>query len=114
MAQPDTCRDSLFYVGSIRAISSSGAQAPSLIWHNTNGEISTMPHSGTFSAGVIKPATRPSRWFDYDFGVVLSGRFGGGQPGSGQRDITGFFNTLFAHVRLYIVDITAGIQPQYY
>ena len=114
MAEPDTCRDSLRYVAAIRAVSASGTQAPSLLWHNTNGEISAMPFSTTISAGIIKPATRPSRWFDYDFGVVLSGRFGGGQAGSGLRDVTGFFNELYAHARLYIVDITAGIKPQYY
>ncbi len=112
MAEPDTCRDSLLYVGAVRAVSSSGGQAPSLLWHNTNGEISSMPHSATISAGIIKPATRPSRWFDYDFGVVLSGRFGGGY--GMPSDITGFFNELYAHTRLYIVDITAGIKPQYW
>lgn len=112
MAQPDTCRDSLMYVGAIHAVSSSGAQAPLLLWHNTHGEISAMPHSATVSLGVIKPATRPSRWFDYDFGVVLTGRFGGG---SGmQPDVTGFFSQLYAHARLYIVDITAGIKSEYY
>ncbi len=114
MAQPDTCRDSLFYVGQIQAHASSGAQAPSLMWHNTDGNISRQPYAGTFSAGILKPATRPSRWYDYDFGVVLNGRFGGGQPGSGQKDITGYFSQLYAHVRLYIVDITAGIRPQYW
>ena len=112
MAEPDTCRDSLLYVGAVRAVSSSGGQAPSLLWHNTNGEISSMPHSATISAGIIKPATRPSRWFDYDFGVVLSGRFGGGY--GMPSDVTGFFNELYAHTRLYIVDITAGIKPQYW
>ncbi len=112
MAQPDTCRDSLLYVGAVRAVSSSGGQAPSLLWHNSNGEISQMPHSATISIGIIKPATRPSRWFDYDFGVVLSGRFGGGY--GMKNDITGFFNELYAHTRLYIVDITAGIKPQYW
>ena len=112
MAQPDTCRDSLFYVAGVQAHASSGAQAPTLMWHNTDGNVSQQPYAGTFSAGVVKPATRPNRWFDYDFGVVLSGRFGGGQPGSGQRDITGYFSELYAHARLYIVDITAGIHPQ--
>lgn len=111
MAQPDTCRDSLFYVAGVQAHASSGAQAPSLMWQNTHGNISIQPYAGTFSAGVIKPATRPNRWFDYDFGVVLNGRFGGGQPGSGQRDVTGYFSELYAHARLYIVDITAGIHP---
>lgn len=113
MAQPDTCRDSLLYVGAIRAVSSSGAEAPSLLWHNSYGEISGMPHSATVSLGVIKPATRSSRWFDYDFGVVLDGRFGGGVSGV-KPDITGFFQQLYAHTRLYIVDITVGIKPEYY
>lgn len=113
MAQPDTCRDSLLYVGSVRMISSTGAEAPSLLWHNTQGEISLMPHSATISAGIIKPATRPNRWFDYDAGIVLSGRFGGGQPGAA-ADITGYFSLLYAHARLYIIDITAGIKPEYF
>ena len=111
MAAPDTCRDSLFYVGEIYAHASSGAQTPSLLWRNTHGNISLQPYAGTISAGVIKPATRPNRWFDYDFGIVLNGRFGGGQPGSGQTDITGYCSELYAHARLYIVDITAGIHP---
>lgn len=113
MAQSDTCRDSLLYVGSIRALTSSGAQAPSLLWHNTHGEVSIMPHSTTISLGVIKLATRPNRWFDYDFGVVLDGRFGTGTSGI-KPDITGFFQQLYAHTRLYIIDITAGIKPEYY
>jgi len=111
MAKPDTCRDSVYYVASIRAIGGSGSETPTLFQHNTYGEISTKPFSSTISAGIIKPPTRPSRWFDYDFGVVLSGRFGGGY--GLPNDITGFFSQLYAHARLYIVDITAGIQPKY-
>lgn len=115
MAQPDTCRDSLLYVGSVRAVSSSGANAPSLIWHNSRGEISVLPHSGTVSLGIVKPATRPSRWFDYDFGVVLDGRLGYGLQETGYGlQVTGYFSQLYAHARLYIVDISAGIRPQYF
>jgi len=114
MAEPDTKHDSLYYTGSVQAVASSGAQAPSMLWHNSYGTVSLLPYSGTISAGIIKPATRPNRWFDYDFGLVLDGRFGGGQAGSGQTDITCYFRQLYAHARLYIVDITAGIQPQYY
>lgn len=114
MAQPDTCRDSLYYVGSVQALSSSGPEAPSLLWHNTYGTVSQLPHSGTISLGIVKPATRPSRWFDYNFGVVLDGRFGSGQAGSGRKDISGYFRQLYAHTRLYVVDITAGIRPRYF
>lgn len=113
MAEKDTCRDTLFYVGGVRAVSSSGTQAPSLLWHNSDGEISALPHSGNIQLGIIKPATRPSRWFDYDFGVVLSGRIAGSQASADPKRVegTGYFSELYAHVRLYIVDITAGIHP---
>ena len=113
MAEADTGRDSVWYVGEVSALSSSGTQAPSLLWHNTDGNISSYPHSGNISLGIIKPCTRPSRWFDYDFGLVLTGRIGGTQRNIASPEIkwTGYFRELYAHVRLYIVDITAGIHP---
>ena len=116
MANPDTCRDTLLYVGEVSVLSSSGSQAPSLLWHNQYSNIASLPHSGNLSIGVIKRATRPNRWFDYDFGVVLTGRVSGTQRNIPEPQIkgTGYFRELYAHVRLYIVDITAGIQPQYW
>ena len=113
MAQPDTCRDSLFYTMGVSVLTSTGEQAPTLLWMNQNGNIPLHPHSGLLSAGIIKPATRPSRWFDYDFGVVLTSRISGTHLSAEPREIkgTGYFNELYAHVRLYIVDITAGIHP---
>ena len=116
MANPDTCRDTLMYVGEVSVLSSSGSQAPSLLWHNQHGNIGPLPHSGNLSLGIIKRATRPNRWFDYDFGVILTGRVSGTQRNIPEPQIkgTGYFRELYAHVRLYIVDITAGIQPQYW
>ena len=117
MAYPDTCRDSLFYVGEASVLTSSGEFAPSFLHGNTNGNISPMPHSGNLSLGIVKPATRPSRWFDYDFGVVLTGRVQAGQQTSfdaPQPTATGYFRQLYAHVRLYVIDITAGIKPEVY
>ena len=113
MAQPDTCRDTLLYAGAVSVVTSSGSQAPSLFWHNTDGDIAGLPHSGNLSLGIIKPATRPNRWFDYDFGVVLTGRISGSHHNIAHPQIegTGYFRELYAHVRLYIVDITAGIHP---
>ena len=99
--------DSLLYIGSVSALSSSGQTAPTWLQANRNGEISSLPHSGNISLGIIKPATRPNRWFDYDGGVVLTGRLAG-TPTQG----TGYFSLLYAHVRLYIFDITAGVKPQ--
>lgn len=99
--------DSLLYIGSVSALSSSGQTAPTWLQANRNGEISSLPHSGNISLGIIKPATRPNRWFDYDGGVALTGRLAG-TPTQG----TGYFSLLYAHVRLYIFDITAGVKPQ--
>ena len=116
MAEQDTCRDSLFYVGGISVVSSGGATAPTWLQANRNGEKSSLPHSGNISLGIVKPATRPSRWFDYDFGVVLSGRVAGTHLSADPRQVTGtgYFSMLYAHARLYIVDITAGIKPEYF
>ena len=112
MAEPDTCRETLLYTGEVSALSSSGQTAPTWMQANRNGEISSLPHSGNLSLGIVKPATRPNRWFDYDGAVVLSGRIAGVPSGNlKQAEGSGFFRALYAHVRLYIVDITAGIQP---
>ena len=104
MHQPDSARDTLSYVMRVSAIAGSGQHAPFLIQTNGHGNISDAPFSGNITAGIYKRATHPSRWFDYDFGVVLTGRF------DTERS-TGYFNLLYAHTRLYIVDITAGIKP---
>ena len=115
MAQPDEGEEELTYVGELSVLSSSGNTAPSWLQSNRWGEISSLPHSGNIRAGIIKPATRPNRWFDYDGAVILSGRIAGSQAGVSPRRIngTGYFSELYAHVRLYIVDITAGITPLY-
>ena len=88
-------------------IASSGQEVPFLLRANRRGNISRSPYSGNISAGIHKRPTCPSRWWDYDFGVQLTGRFG-------RNDITGYFEQLYAHARLYVVDLTAGIQPMIY
>ena len=117
MALPDTCRDSLRYVGEISLTTATGEFSPSFIHGNTNGNIAVQPHNGNLSLGIIKPATRPSRWFDYDFGVVLTGRLQSQQQAAGlspKPEFTGYFRQLYAHTRLYVVDITVGIKPEVY
>ena len=104
MFEPDLGRDTLEYTIGLSAVASSGACAPFWLWANENGNISSAPFSGNISAGVFKRATRPNRWYDYDFGVVLAGRF------DTERS-TGYFRQLYAHTRLYIIDITVGVKP---
>lgn len=104
MFQPDTGGDTIAYYAELSAVAASGQTAPFWISANEQGNISTAPFSGNISAGVFKHATRPSRWYDYDFGVILTGRFD-------TKRATGYFRQLYAHTRLYIIDITAGIHP---
>lgn len=98
------CMDTIQYNAYVSAIASSGSEAPFLLRANKHSTISRTPYSGNISAGIIKPSSCPTRWWDYDFGVQLTGRFG-------VNDITGFLEQLYAHARLYVVDITAGIHP---
>ena len=103
MHTPDTAGDTISYAAEVSAVVSSGA-VPLWIQALEDGNISAAPCSGNITAAVYKRATRPCRWYDYDFGIALTGRF------DTQRT-TGYFRSLYAHTRLYIVDITAGIKP---
>ena len=100
--------DTLRYRMGISALASSGQFAPFWLVSNTNGDVSVSPFSGNLTAGIYKEAVHDERWWDYDFGVQLTGR--AEYPKTG----TGYFNLLYAHVRLFIFDITAGIKPMIY
>ena len=78
--------------------------APFWIHSLTMGQISKEPYSGNLSAAIYKPSTRPHRWYDYDFGIVLSAH-------TDTKYTTAYFQSLYAHARLYIVDFTVGITP---
>ena len=110
--------DTLQYNIGVSALASSGRFAPFWLQSNMNGDISSSPFSGNVSAGVYKQAVHNERWWDYDFAVQLTGRVQSRIPGSAfdmqQRMATGYFNQLYAHLRLYIFDITAGIKPMIY
>ena len=99
--------DVIQYNVNMLALVSSGNQTPFLLRANRNGNISLSPYSGTISAGIIKPATSPTRWWDYDFGMQLIGRFE-------KNEVPGYFEQLYAHARLYVIDITVGIHPVVY
>ena len=102
--------DTLRWMAGIRFAISSGDCTPSLMHANTYGDVSTSAISGNLSGGIYKEAVHNERWWDYDFGVQLTLR----APERNQILLGGYFNQLYAHVRLYIFDITAGIQPRYW
>ena len=111
-------QDTLRYSLGISALASSGKYAPFWLQSNTHGDVSSSPYSGNLSAGVYKEAVHPERWWDYDFAVQMTGRVQStiaGAPFSIQQKAgTGYFNLAYAHVRLYIFDITVGIKPMIY
>ena len=109
--------DTLYYNAEMLGVVSSGTYAPFWLQSNRNGNISASPYSGNVSIGLCKPATQPHRWFDYDFAVQLTGRVQSDIPTPlkpYKKDFTGYFNQLYAHARLYFIDITAGIKPLIY
>ena len=117
MAHEDTGRDTLLYTGSLSGVASCGTTAPFWLQTNRHGDIAASPFSGNLTAGIIKPATRPNRWYDYDFAVTLTGRL------QSRTDAvipamntlgTGYTNLAYAHARLYIIDVTLGIRPEQY
>lgn len=96
----------------LSAISSSGQYAPFWLTANTHGNISHSPHSGNLRLGIYKPGTCPTRWFDYDFALSMSGRLSSRLPGEPRTTHASAYTDLcYAHARLYIVDITAGVKP---
>lgn len=110
--------DTLRYDGHIYAVASSGRFAPFWLQSNTLGDISSSPYSGNLSAGIYKTAQHPERWWDYDFALQatlrLQSRIAGSAFGIQQRVAAGYLNMAYAHVRLYLFDLTVGIKPMIY
>ena len=110
--------DTLRYDLGVKAIASSGKYAPFWLQSNTNGDVSSSPYSANLCVGIYKDAVHPERWWDYDFSIQLTGRVQSPIPESAfaiqQHTTTGYFNQLYAHVRLYLFDITVGIKPLIY
>ena len=110
--------DTLSYGFGVSAVASSGKYAPFWLQSNQNGDVSSSPFSGNLYAGLYKEAQSPTRWYDYDFAVQLTGRLQSRIPGSHfstQQHIgTGYFILAYAHVRLFVFDVTVGIKPMMY
>ena len=114
MDSADTHRDTLFYGASLTGVFGNSFW----ISANTNGDIVPTSYNGILSLYTEKPASRPNRWWDYSFGVQFNGRCNGewasgraGERASGRVAAMAYFQKLYAHCRLYIFDITAGIKP---
>lgn len=123
MAQPDTCRDTLQYAVTFAATAGSGTYNTFWMQSNEQGGVAMTPYSGALRAAVVKPATRPNRWFDYDGAVEIQAFAHSALPLHRSLMPRGSFpvyqgrhggfmvRRMYAHVRLYIVDIAAGVMP---
>ena len=100
--------DTLRWTAGLSGLAGSGQYAPFWLTSNTNGDISTSPFSGNLTVGLYKTASHPERWWDFDGAVQITARTQ--HPAS----VIGYLNQFYAHVRLYIFDITLGIQPLIY
>ena len=123
MAEPDTCRDSLSYMVSLSSTAGSGKYNAFWMQSDEEGCQALAPYSGSLRATIIKPATRPNRWYDYDGAVDIIGMAHSALPAPSAYLSSGRFpvyqgahgsvivRRLYGHVRLYIIDISAGIMP---
>lgn len=123
MDEGDPNKDTLAVEVGVSAVASSGRFAPFWMHSNAYGKVSASPFSGSLNVVLEKPATRPGRWWDYDFAVDVSGIAHSATPGNPKCTTlrrfpywqtergTAIINRLYAHARLYIFDITAGVVP---
>lgn len=123
MANPDTGRDSISYLVSLSATAGSGKYNAFRMQSDEQGCAAAAPYSGSIRAAVLKPATRPNRWFDYDWAVDIIGMAHSDLPYPEELIPKGAFpiyqakngafiiRRCYAHVRLYIVDVSAGVMP---
>ena len=110
-------QDTLHYEVSILGTGALGNMLPFWLQSNRHGDISASPLSGNLTAGIHKPATHPHRWFDYDFAVSITGRIQKQHaliPPTINQLAHFYSNLAYAHLRLYCIDLTAGIIPQSY
>lgn len=113
-------RDSLSAFFSLQGLVSTGSYAPFLLHSNTRGMTAHTPYSGNIAIGLHKEATAPHRWYDYDFHLTALARcynavaapFALDMPaGAAWRYGSISLSEVYAHVRLFVFDLTAGIAP---
>lgn len=123
LAEEDVEKDSLFYQAEATLTAGSGRFNAFWLLSRQGALASIAPYNGALRLSVEKPATRPHRWFDYDFAIDMQlsahsampvqealrskARFPVYQANHG----TFVIHRLYAHARLYIVDVSAGVMP---
>lgn len=110
----------LYAFCSLQGLASTGSYAPFLLHTNTRGMTAHTPYSGDLIAGLHKVAVTPCRWYDYEFHLTAAARcynavadpFSLRMPAGGAWKHGGvYLPEAYAHVRLFLFDLTAGIAP---
>ena len=118
----DTCelRGSLNATCTLQGLASTGSVAPFLLHSNTLGMTAHTSYSGDMIVGLHKGAVTPGRWYDYDIHLTAAARcynavadpFSLRMPAGGAWKHGGvYLPEAYAHVRLFLFDLTAGIAP---
>lgn len=110
MDSADTSSDTLTYNVSATGTGASGACAPFWFSAARDGTVPTQPGSILLRGRIQKPAVRDARWWDYSYGVDVTGG-AGFTPRPVSVAWYGRITELYAHTRLWCFDITAGWKP---
>lgn len=118
MDSADRALDTLSYHARWTGTIASGRYAPFWFTAGKHGTISVQPGSTLLRGGISKPAVRHARWWDYSYGIDLVGgldvtpqRTSGDIRPRYQAQTYGNIVELYAHLRLWCFDITAGWLP---
>lgn len=114
--------DTLEYSVGLSVTAGSGKYNAFWLHNNQHGCVSEAPYSGALNLLVEKSANNHSRWYDYDFAVDVYGLVHSSLPNSVSQTLKNFpiyqsahfssvLHRCYAHARLYVVDIAAGVMP---
>lgn len=122
MDELDINQDTLTYQVALSATLGSGTYNAFWMHSNQWGCQSLLPYNGALQIGIAKHATRPCRWYDYGFAIDVYGLAHSSLksnpifhelnsfPVYYGDNVSIITHNCYAYVRLYIIDIAAGIM----
>lgn len=114
--------DTLEYDVGISSTIGNGKYNAFWMQNNQNGCASAAAYSGTLHMQMEKRANNSSRWYDYDFAIDVYGLAHSTIPNPSigtlrsfpvfqGTNVSAILHRCYAHTRLYVIDIAAGIMP---
>lgn len=114
--------DTLEYAVGLSATAGTGKYNAFWLQNNRYGCASAAAYSGSLHMQIKKQPSAPNRWYDYDFAVDMYGLIHSAIPNASVRQLRLFplcqgtnasaiLHRCYAHARLFVVDVAAGIMP---